>query len=156
MHCYRISLVFFHICSALTYVPHLLTHITRIPFQYIALRAKVAYITYWISYCLLVFGVLIWCLIVVCRKQTTWSVIQVSAHLLIAKLIYTLFDVTVRILLQYSTVVIMFDFIHIILLIPAIICTFLLVQHVKNKNVLEKKSQTKMNQEYEEVSCNYV
>jgi hypothetical protein len=156
MHLYRICLIFFHVSSALTYIPHLLTHIIRLPFRYIPLRSKVAYITYWISYCLLVIGVLIWCLFVVCRKRTIWQIIQVSGYVLIAKLIYTLFDVTVRILLQYSTVVIMFDFIHIILLIPAIICTFLLVQHVKNKNVLEKKSQTKMNQEYEEVSCNYV
>jgi hypothetical protein len=152
MHCYRISLVFFHICSALTYVPHLLTHITRIPFQYIALRAKVAYITYWISYCLLVFGVLIWCLIVVCRKQTTWSVIQVSAHLLIAKLIYTLFDVTVRILLYYKYIVIFFDIIHIILLIPTIIITFLLVKHVKKKNICQENSRTLDNHEHEKMN----
>ncbi|CAF4689845.1 unnamed protein product [Rotaria sp. Silwood1] len=153
MHFYRICLVFFHISSALSYFPHLITHITRIPFRYIPFRSKVAYTTYWISYCLLVLGVLIWCLIVVCRKKTIWQIIQVSAYLLIAKLIYTLFDVTVRILLKYSYTVIIFDIIHIILLIPAIICTFLLVQHVKNKNIFQKNSQVLVSVEHETLSC---
>jgi len=137
MHFYRICLVFFHICSALTYFPHLINHITRLPFSYIPIRSKIAYTIYWISYCLLVLGVLIWCLIVVCRKQTIWQIIQVSAYLLIAKFFYTLFDVIVRILLHYTYVVIIFDIIHIILLIPAIIITFLLVQHVKKTQNVE-------------------
>ncbi len=152
MHLYRISLVFFHICSALIYFPHLITHITLLPFRYISLRSKIAYITYWISYCLLVIGVLIWCLIVVCRKQTIWQIIQVSAYVLIAKLIYTLFDVTVRILLHYSYIVIIFDIIHIILLIPAIIITFLLVEHVKKKYNFQQNSQTLDNQEQEKIT----
>lgn len=142
MHLFRICLVFLHICSALTYIPHLVTHITRLPFGYIPLRSKVAYTIYWISYCLLVFGVLIWCLYVICRKQTIWQVVQVTGHLLIAKLLYTLFDVTVRILLQYTYVVIVFDIIHIILLIPAIIFTYLLIEHVKTKeNFVENSSK---------------
>jgi len=148
MHFYRICLIFFHICSALTYFPHLITHITRIPFSFIPLRSKIAYLTYWISYSLLVLGVLIWCLIVVCRKQTIWQIIQVSAYVLIAKLIYTLFDVTVRILLNYTYFVIIFDIIHIILLIPAIIITYLLVRHVKKKQIFEKNSQPLINIEH--------
>jgi len=147
MHFYRICLVFFHICSALTYFPHLINHITRLPFSYIPIRSKIAYTIYWISYCLLVLSVLIWCLIVVCRKQTIWQIIQVSAYLLIAKLFYTLFDVIVRILLNYTYVVIIFDIIHIILLIPAIITTFLLVQHVKKTEIFDKNSQTLVNVE---------
>ncbi|CAF1146748.1 unnamed protein product [Rotaria sordida] len=154
MHFYRICLVFFHIASALSYFPHLITHIIRIPFRYISFRSKIAYITYWISYSLLVLGVLIWCLIVVCRKNTIWQIIQVSAYLLIAKLIYTLFDVTVRILLNYSFTVIVFDIIHIILLIPAIIFSFLLVQHVKKKKNFQKPSQVLISLEQETLSCN--
>jgi hypothetical protein len=137
MHFYRICLVFFHISSSLTYFPHLITHIIRLSFSYIPIRSKIAYTIYWISYCLLVLGVLIWCLIVVCRKQTIWQIIQVSAYVLIAKLFYTLFDVIVRILLHYTYIVIIFDIIHIILLIPAIITTFLLVQHVKKTQNVE-------------------
>lgn len=154
MNFYRICLIFFHISSALTYFPHLFTYVLRIPFHSVPLRNKVAYITYWISYCLLVFGVLIWCLIVVCRKQTVWQVIQVSAFVLIAKLIYTLLDVTVRILLHYSYIVIFFDIIHIILLIPAIIITFLLVQHIKREKKFQKTPQTLLNLEQQELSCN--
>ncbi len=142
MHFYRICLVFFHISSALTYLPHLITHITHLPFKYIPIRSQIAYITYWISYCLLVLGVLIWCLIVICRKQTIWQIIQVSAYLLIGKLIYASLDVIVRILLHYTYAVIIFDIVHIILLIPAIIFTFLLVQHVKKKTSFKRNSQT--------------
>jgi hypothetical protein len=142
MHLYRICLVVFHICSALTYLPHLITHISRLPFSYIPLRSKIGYITYWINYCLLVLGILIWCLLVVCRKRTIWQIIQVSAYLLIAKFIYTLFDVTVRILLYYSYFVIMFDLIHILLLIPAIMITFLLAEHMKKKQMFHNNSQT--------------
>jgi hypothetical protein len=145
MHLFRICLVFFHICSALTYIPHLITHISRLPFSYIPLRSKIAYTIYWISYCLLVLGVLFWCLFVVCRKQTIWQIIQVSGYLLIAKLLYTLFDVTVRILLHYTLIVIIFDFIHIIILIPAIIITFLLAKHVKTKQIFRKNSDTLTN-----------
>ncbi|CAF2361558.1 unnamed protein product [Rotaria sp. Silwood2] len=154
MHFYRICLVFFHIASALSYFPHLITHITRIPFRYSPFRSKVAYTTYWFSYCLLVLGVLIWCLIVVCRRKTIWQIIQVSAYVLIAKLIYTLFDVTVRILLNYSYTVIIFDIIHIILLIPAIIFTFLLVQHVKRQKKFQKNSSVIISLEQETLSCN--
>jgi hypothetical protein len=148
MHVYRTCLVFFHVCSALTYIPHLITHVARLPFGYIPLRSQIAYLIYWLSYCLVVLGVLIWCLIVVCRKQTIWQIIQVSAYLLIAKLFYTVFDVTVRILLRYTYVVIIFDIIHIILLIPAIIITFLLVRHVKEKQIFDKNSQKLTNAEH--------
>jgi hypothetical protein len=145
MHLYRICLVFFHICSALTYFPHLITHIDRLPFRYLPLRSRVAYMTYWINYCLVVLGVLIWCLFVVCRKRTMWQIIQVSAYLLIAKLIYTSLDVIVRILLHYTYFVIIFDLIHIVLLIPAIIITFLLVRRVKGKEILDRNSQKLIN-----------
>lgn len=145
MHLFRICLVFFHICSALTYIPHLITHISRLPFNYIPLRSKIAYTIYWISYCLLVLGVLFWCLFVVCRKQTIWQIIQVSGYLLIAKLLYTLFDVTVRVLLNYTFIVIIFDFIHIIVLIPAIVITFLLAERIKTKQIFRKNSDTLTN-----------
>jgi hypothetical protein len=145
MHFYRICLVVLHICSALTYFPHLITHINRLPFRYLPLRSRVAYMTYWINYSLVVLGVLIWCLFVVCRKQTIWQIIQISGYILIAKLIYTSLDVIVRILLHYTYFVIIFDLIHIVLLIPAIIITFFLVQRVKEK---VRNSQTLVNVEH--------
>lgn len=147
MHIYRICLIFLHISSALIYFPHLITHITRLPFGHHPIRSRIAYTIYWLSYCLVVLSVLIWCLFVVCRKKTIWQIIQVSAYLLIGKLFYTLFDVTVRILLKYTYIVIIFDIIHIILLIPAIIITFLLVRHVKKKQISDKNSQTLVNAE---------
>jgi hypothetical protein len=145
MHFYRICLVVLHICSALTYFPHLITHINRLPFRYLPLRSRVAYMTYWINYSLVVLGVLIWCLFVVCRKQTIWQIIQISGYILIAKLIYTSLDVIVRILLHYTYFVIIIDLIHIVLLMPAIIITFFLVQRVKEK---VRNSQTLVNVEH--------
>ncbi len=133
MHLYRICLIFLHISSALCYLPHLLTHVTQLSFYSKSLQLKIAYMTYWFNYCLLVIGVLIWCLFVICRKQTTWQVIQISGFVLIAKLIYIIFDLITRILLEHKLIVIIFDFIHIIILFPAIIITFLLVKHVENK-----------------------
>ncbi|CAF0972823.1 unnamed protein product [Adineta steineri] len=144
MHFYRICLVLFHICSTLTYIPHLLNHIKRLPLAEVSPRSKIAYITYWIGYCVLVFGVLIWCLIIICRKQTIWQLIRVTAHLLIAKLIYTSFDLIVRILLNYTYAVVIFDIIHIILLVPAIALTFVLIEHVKK----EKNSSTLIHDEH--------
>lgn len=145
MHFYRICLVVLHICSALTYFPHLITHINRLPFRYLPLRSRVAYMTYWINYSLVVLGVLIWCLFVVCRKRTIWQIIQISGYILIAKLIYTSLDVIVRILLHYTYFVIIIDLIHIVLLMPAIIITFFLVQRVKEK---VQNSQTLVNVEH--------
>jgi hypothetical protein len=142
MHIYRIWLVILHICSALTYLPHLITHINRLPFRYLPWRSRIAYMTYWINYCLIVLGVLIWCLFVVCRKRTIWQIIQVSGYLLIAKLVYTSLDVIVRILLHYTYFVIISDLIHVVLLMPAIILTFFLVQHVKEKDIFDRNSQT--------------
>lgn len=154
MHYYRICLALLHIGSALTYFPHLITHIVRIQFGGISIRVKIAYLIYWVSYSLLVLGVLVWCLIVVCRKTTIWQIIQISGHLLIAKLLYTIFDVTVRILLFYSNLVIAFDIIHIILLIPAILLTSLLVQHVQKGDSSGNKSQTLVLSEQQRLSCN--
>lgn len=142
MHFYRICLVILHIGSALCYLPHLMSHMKYIPYDFISLRTRCAYVIYWIGYSLLILGVLIWCLIVVRRKQTKWEVLQVSAYLLIAKLFYTLFDVIVRVLLRYSRIVIMFDIIHIMLLIPAIVFTFLLVHHVRKVKSENHVSQT--------------
>lgn len=145
IHFYRVCLVVLHTCSALTYFPHLINHISRLPLPYLPIRSKIAFTTYWINYCLMVLGVLIWCLYVVCRKNTLWQILQVSAYLLIGKLIYTILDVIVRILLSYTLVVIAFDLIHICILIPAIFISFLLVGHVKERQIFDKNSQTSVN-----------
>ncbi|UJR25744.1 hypothetical protein I4U23_007094 [Adineta vaga] len=137
MDFYRICLVFFHICSSLTYIPHLIIHISRLSFNSIPLRFQIAYTIYWVGYCILVIGVLIWCLTILYRKQTVWQVIQISAYVLIAKFFYTSFDVTVRILLYYRYIIILFDILHLIILIPAIIITFRVIQEIKNKNQCE-------------------
>ena len=140
-HFYRVCLVVLHTCSALTYLPHLINHVNRLPFAYLPVRSQIAFATYWTNYCLAILGVLIWCLYVVCRKDTIWPILQVSAYLLIAKFIYTILDAIVRILLKYSYGVIAFDFIHICILIPAIILSFLLIQRVKERQLLDKNSQ---------------
>ena len=145
MHIYRICLVVLHICSALTYLPHLIIHVDHLPFTYLPVHSQIAFTTYWINYCLLVLAILIWCLFVVCRKGTIWQLIQTSIYLLIIKLIYTLLDVIVRILLHHKPVVIIFDLIHILLSIPTILITYLLVRHVKEKEIFQKNSQTLMN-----------
>jgi hypothetical protein len=131
MHFYRICLIFLHITSALCYLPHLITHIVHLSLHSRSFQLNIAYITYWFNYCLLFLGILIWCLIVICRKQTIWQVIQVSGFLLIGKLVYITLDMITRILLEHKLIVIIFDLIHIIILFPAIIITFLLVKHVK-------------------------
>jgi len=146
MHFYRICLIFLHISSALCYLPHLITHITHLSLHSISLQSKIAYITHWFNYCLIVIGVLIWFLFVICRKQTVRQVIKVSEFLLIAKLIYTILDVITRILLKHKFIVIIFDFIHIIILFPAIIITFLLVQRVKRMMIISNKCQSLINQ----------
>lgn len=131
MDFYRICLIILHIISALCYLPHLIVHINYLSWDLVPFRSQVAYITYWFNYCITVLAVLIWCLFVVCRKQTTWQVIQVSEYLLIAKLIYTLLDVITRFLLRHSFTVVVFDIIHIFTLFPAILVTFLLARNVK-------------------------
>jgi len=146
MHFYRICLIFLHISSSLCYLPYLLIHITHLSFHSKLLKSKIAYLTYWFNYCLLVTGVLTWCLFVICRKQTTWQVIQISGFVLIGKLIYIIFDVTTRILLEHKLLVIIFDFIHIIILLPAIIITVLLVKHVKKKMIISNKCQSFIDQ----------
>jgi hypothetical protein len=146
MHFYRLCLIFLHTSSALCYFPHLITHITYRSFRSISYPAKIAYITYWFNYCLLVMGVLCWCLFVICRKQTTWQVIQVSGFVLIAKLIYIIFDVITRILLEHKLIVIVFDFVHMIILFPAIIITFLLVKRVKRIMSISNKCQSFLDQ----------
>jgi hypothetical protein len=140
MHFYRICLILLHITSALCYLPHLITHVTSLSFQSVSLQSKIAFAIYWFNYCLIVTGVLIWCLLIICRKRTTWQVMQVSVFLLIAKLIYTLLDVTTRILLRHQIIVIIFDIIHIIILFPAICISFLLVHHVKTRRIITTKS----------------
>ena len=132
MHFYRICLIFLHISSALCYLPHLIILITQRSFNLRSFQVKFAYITYWINYCLVVLAVLIWCLIITCRKQTPWQVVQISGLLLIGKFIYIILDVTTRILLHHKQIVIIFDFIHLIILVPAIVITFLLVQRVRS------------------------
>ena|ERR1700733_8819438 len=141
MHFYRICLALLHTLSAFTYLPHLITHVFHLPFQYIPIRSQIAYIVYWINYCLFVIGILIWCLIVVCRQKTTYHVMQVSGLLLIGKLVYTSLELIVRILLQYKMAIIVFDIVHIILLIPAVLITFLLVRQLKENTIKSKKLQ---------------
>lgn len=133
MHIYRVILVFLHLISAICSLPHLITHITRLSFSTISLRSQIAYAAYWFNYSFLVSAILVWSLWVVLRRDTVWQVIQVSGIVLILKFIYTLFDVTTRVLLKHNFIVILFDFIHCICLCPAIFFTFLLVQHVKRK-----------------------
>src|SRR5690606_10264221 len=96
---------------------------------------------YWFNYCLLFLVILIGCLYIIYQKETIWQVIQISGFVLIIKLIYTVLDVITRILLHHKFIVIIFDIIHIIILFPAIIITFLLVQHVKRKLIRINKSQ---------------
>jgi hypothetical protein len=141
MHFYRICLIFLHIASAICYFPHLFIVITNHIANLTSFQTKVAYITYWFNYSLLVLEILVWCLDVICRKQTTWEVVQVSGFLLIGKLIYITFDVITRIFLKYKLIVIIFDFIHVIILFPAIIFTFLLVHHLQKTRILSNKNQ---------------
>ncbi|CAF2464142.1 unnamed protein product [Rotaria sp. Silwood2] len=142
MHFYRVCLILLHIGSLLCYLPYLMVHITYLSFDSISFQSKFAYITYWVNYCVVVIGVLIWCLFVVCRKQTPWQIIQVSGFLLIAKLIYTILDLITKILLRHELIVVIFDLVHIIILFPAILITFLLVQHVKRIIIVYNESQS--------------
>lgn len=146
MHIYRLCLILFHLTSAVCYFPHLFVLITHRPFHLNPLKIQIAYATYWINYTVLVLGVLTWSLIVICRRQTTWQVIQVSGYLLIAKFVYVFLDVITRILLKYHLFVIIFDFIHLIVLFFGIISTFLLVKHVRRKVSRSNKSQTLIEQ----------
>ena len=135
MHVYRQILLLLHMISAICSLPHLFTHITRLSFRSIPLRSQIAYFAYWLNYSFLVSAILFWSIWVILRRHTVWQVIQVSAFVLIIKLVYTLFDVTTRILLEHRFIVIVFDLIHCVSLCPAILVTFLLVQHVKRKTI---------------------
>lgn len=138
MHFYRLCLILLHICSTLCYIPYLISHVIHISSHSGSFQSKLAFIIYWFNYCLLISGILSWCLYIICQKQTIWQVIQNSGLLLIAKLIYTIFDVITRILLYHKFIIIISDIIHIIILFPAIIITFLLVENVKRKNNYDK------------------
>ena len=138
MHIYRWILIFLHLISAICSLPHLFTHVVRLSFRTISFRSQIAYSAYWFNYTFLVSAILFWSIYVVSRRQIVWQVIQVSAIVLILKLIYTIFDVTTRILLEHKFIVIVFDFIHCLCLCPAIFITFLLVQHVKRKTHREE------------------
>jgi len=132
MHIYRLTLIFLHFCSTLTYFPHLITHIRRLPFRYVPFRSQLAYCIYWINYSLFIFIIFFWCVWILARKKSIWQLIQITNWILIVKFIYTLLDMTVRILLNYAYIVIIFDIIHLIFLIPAIGITILLIEKVKN------------------------
>lgn len=138
MHIYRWILIFLHLISAICSLPHLFTHVVRLSFRTISFRSQIAYSAYWFNYTFLVSAILFWSIYVVSRRQIVWQVIQISAIVLILKLIYTIFDVTTRILLEHKFIVIVFDFIHCLCLCPAIFITFLLVQHVKRKTHREE------------------
>ena len=146
MHIYRLCLIFLHLTSAVCYFPHLIILITHRSFHLNPLKTQIAYVTYWMNYTVLVLAALIWSLVVVCRKQTTWQVIQVSAYLLIGKFIYVALDVITRILLKYHLFVIVFDFIHIMTLFIGIVMTFLLVKDVQRKRSVSNKSRSFIDQ----------
>lgn len=134
MKIYRICLIILHILSALCYVPHLISHIFSQSLRTISFQSKIAFLTHWFNYCFTIIIVLIWCLFILIHRHTSWQVIQVSGFLLIMKFLYTIFDVITRILLEHKLFVIAFDFIHIIILFPAIVITFLLVGQMKKIN----------------------
>ncbi|CAF0855307.1 unnamed protein product [Adineta ricciae] len=136
MDLHRISLIFLHICSSLSYIPHLVIHIANLSFNAFPRRSQIAFTIYWCGYCLLILGVLLWSCIILCKKRVVWQVIQVSGHVLIGKLLYTMFDVIVRILLHYRLIIILFDIIHVVILIPAITITFALAQDMKKKQTV--------------------
>ena len=140
MHFYRLCLIVLHLTSAICSLPHLITHITRLSLQTISLRSKVAYLAYWINYCLLVLGILIWSVWVVGRRRTIWQLIEASGLLLIGKLVYTSFDLTTRVLLRHNFIVICFDTLHVAILFPAICFTFLLARRVKRRARLSQQS----------------
>lgn len=146
MHIYRLCLIFLHLTSAVCYFPHLIILITHRSFHLNSLKTQIAYVTYWVNYTVLVLAALIWSLIVVCRKQTPWQVIQVSAYFLIGKFIYVSFDVITRILLKYHLFVIVFDLIHIMTLSIGIVMTFLLVKDVQRKRSVSNKSRSFIDQ----------
>lgn len=134
MNVYRICLIILHILSALCYLPHLISHILNQSLRTITFHSKIAFLTHWFNYCFTVSIVLAWCLIILIRQRTSWQVIQTSGYLLIMKFLYTIFDVITRILLEHKLFVIIFDFIHITILFPAIVITFLLVRQMKKMN----------------------
>lgn len=146
MHFYQICLIFLHITSTLCYLPHLIIHITHHSFHSSTLQSKLGYIIYWVNYSLIISGVLIWCLFVLCQKQINWQIIQISGLLLIGKLIYSILDVTTRILLKHKFIVIIFDFIHISILFPAIVITFLLVKHIRITTNITNRCQSFIDQ----------
>ena len=131
MHIYRTVLILFHLASAACYFPHLITHMLLLSFRSLSWPSRIAFMAYWLNYSFVVLGMLGWCLWIVGHQRTTWQVIHVSGLLLIGKLVYTTLDVTTRILLGHSSLVIGVDLVHLVLLSPAICVTFLLVQRVK-------------------------
>lgn len=134
MKIYRICLIILHILSALCYLPHLISHMFNQSFRSIPFHAKIAFLTHWFNYCFTITIVLSWCLFILIHRQTSWQIIQTSGYLLIMKFLYTIFDVITRILLEHKIFVIIFDFIHITILFPAIVITFLLVGQMKKIN----------------------
>lgn len=130
----RVCLILLHLTSALCSLPHLISHMTRLSFETIPLRSQIGYLAYWINYCLMVVGILVWSVWVVGRQQTLWQVIEVSGLFAIGQLIYTSLDLTTRVLLRHQVIVICFDILHVAVLCPAICLTFLLARQVKQQS----------------------
>lgn len=146
MHFYHICLIFLHITSTLCYLPNLIFHIQHHSFHTSSFRTKIGYSIYWFNYCLIIHGVLFWCIFILCRKEDNYQIIQISGLLLIGKFIYVILDVTTRILLKHKLIIIIFDFIHICILFLAIIITFLLVKHIRKTRNLPNKCQSFIDQ----------
>jgi hypothetical protein len=142
MHLSRVCLILLHLTSAICALPHLISHITRLSLHTISFRSQIAYLAYWINYCLMVLGILVWLVWVVGRQQTVWQVLEVSGIFLVGQLIYTSFDLTTRILLRHQFIVICFDILHVAVLCPAICLTFLLARQVKRHGCLSRQSES--------------